>query len=569
MTQIPGTLSGQPETDESQRKLTSTVSHARMIFYHYEKQIFEPANLKFSPDSSFDVFRLKTGMVDKDIASVSVTKSIRRASGNFDVEIMPTQNWKKFIAPGDWVILYLYNGPSESVDPQDPPNKDIVMIGNVDRVSRTRQREEQSDRITVRYHISGRDFGKVLEESDLFYNPYTAKTSSTVLLNALLTARGIPFVGSPDQIILSALRVFLSSGSSSIKEGLLKGESFDPVNQWILPKQLVKVITAGLPFVSQSEPHFGDVVNYRITEDLPGFKQRAMLQTNTNGSLWNFLQSQSNRMVNEIFLDLDRDEDGRVSPALYLRPRPTSYRFGTQNTNLTDLMKFQSLQDLANSGNVIQIQNSDIKFDNLGKSDRERLNMIWMTPRQTSDSYINEFANVNTHGFGSVGLPMLEGESIQRYGLRRFDTNLDYIYDNSAGKNVVSVELYKAFLFQVHDLHRFNHLYESGTIETVGRHAQLGKVLEHVPSLSVLAPKIYYIEGYTHKWTFPNKWTTNWVVTMGQFNDPETPFIDETNEDFGVPDTDFENSYLAKTDVDDGSQQGSFGGPLGPFEGLF
>jgi hypothetical protein len=152
---------------------------------------------------------------------------------------------------------------------------------------------------------------------------------------------------------------------------------------------------------------------------------------------------------------------------------------------------------------------------------------------------------------GDIKLPMISRESIERYGLKRFEQEIDFCYlEGTTSTKSLAVNLYKAFMAQIYDFYYANHLYEQGTIETYGvLEAELGKCLKVIPENDYERVKLYYVEGYDHSWSSLGKWTTTWTLTRGQFQMQGylNVFIDQHYDDFGADDEMIDTSYLVRS----------------------
>jgi len=303
---------------------------------------------------------------------------------------------------------------------------------------------------------------------------------------------------------------------------------------------------------------FNDILMRAVWPDLPGHAVRVSLSPNSNGALWGILERSSNMVVNEIYVDLTRTDSGAAQPTLTLRPRPTSVFFSDTSGALND--NFFNLLDLVATGDVVTMFHHDIKFDNLGRDGHARFNHIWLHPKmQDAESAVNQLGNIGADG--GVGNPMQLRESIRRYGLKRSEEVVDFIYNKDGKSLTASVDVIKSFLEQRYDQLAFHHLYESGTVETSGTiQARLGVVLRIIPerfdatkSAADNPPtKIFYVEGYKHDWTFPGQWMTEWTLCCGQWESKDKPFIDLDSADAGQFDTDFDVTSLVKTTIDRG-----------------
>jgi hypothetical protein len=152
-----------------------------------------------------------------------------------------------------------------------------------------------------------------------------------------------------------------------------------------------------------------------------------------------------------------------------------------------------------------------------------------------------------------------------RHGLKVWDQMLEnaYIasnknYDVSASatkakasglRTDLSTELYNSFINLIYDLNIYNHLYETGSIVTTGDPlAQIGSCLR-IKSDFDDDDRLFFIEGYSHTWTYPNQWETEWNLTHGQFDNKMNPFIDARDADGGQDDIETNKRYLVKTNL--------------------
>lgn len=577
-TAIPGTTSS---ARKKQRKIGTTNSFARIIYFHYNRQNFKKATaVKGARELDAVTFGVTRGLLEREITDLRCSKSMNAPAGNFSVTVMPTKNWKQYISPGDWVLIYLYDNAKDAggFDVNNPPTSNMVMFGNIDRVARSKQRDEKTDKITVRYNISGRDFGKVFQQTSLWWDPFTAEGFLLQKNNGLLLKHGVQLKGTPDELVNSLLDVFIgATGADLSSTGLGDVSRTDSLEQWQLPQSLIGVFggPAGFDIVpgafgalgaisGSSDPYLDTILKRRF-DTLPGFRYRSHL-TPGGAGIWNALKENSNELVNDFFVDLFHKIDGSTVPAITLRSRPTSSGFEDTPGQLGGTTK--NLQELALDESII-IEPWKIKFENLGNDEQSRFNMFWIDPIQSKNQQIKSYSNIDK-GADGIKKPMAQIESIRRNGLKMFKKQIPFVYGPGVAPGLgVSHDLYRSFINLIYDLHAYNHLYETGSLTTIGiKNAELGKVVnippETIDDPSGLHNRLYYVEGYTHHWNFPGQWETEWNLTMGQWNNESYPFIDFIDEDDGEENADVKTISLVKTDVKrPGSDSGIVGGGIG------
>lgn len=545
------------------RVVASRTSYATAVIFHYKKQNFGiPTNTK-TPEERKNVedakiVSVERFVIEEEITSMRISKSVSQASGTFDLRLMPSQNWKQSIAPGDWVMLYIHSshGLKDYFEKNQQDSKNLVMLGNVDRIARSLEKDQETDKVMNRYVVSGRGFGKVFEDTDMWFDPHSVQ--SDTLNKVALTTAGFQLVGSPDSMTKALIDIFLGPGADIPS---LKARIPDFQN-WQIPARLAQVFNKK----SKPYPKFYDILTQEIDSNLPGYKVRQMLTLNSNGSLHDVMERSTNGLINQLIYEEVRDNNGNVFPTVILKPRPFNTpffesHFGKYENEKKKAFaaiknKYTTMQQLGRK-NYVEISQAEVKYENIGRDDHSRFNLFYLSTSLNTENSLAYNANFNRKL--GIANPLLAKASIQRHGLKRFEQTLEFCYTQAIdGASSPNIELYQGFMAQLYDMHFANHLYDAGTIETSGvLEAELGKALVVLPdsnkltkgSKKKLPPKVYYIEGYEHNWSFPHAWTTTFTLSHGQFlvDSGDKIFIDAAGDDFGQPDSQIDLGYLAKT----------------------
>lgn len=525
----------------SERVYDTYTSTCTMVYFHYTKQNFGVPGQNRKPFSTSEFMATfapgkQATITDKskpspasgvvlggEIISCTIEKSLSRPAGSFELVLAPTRNWRELIFPGDWVLLYM--GRETDIDTKSL--KGCQLIGNVDRVARSKQKNEETDDTEIRYKISGRNFGKVFEETPIFFNPYDEQPE---VIDVTLREAGLPLTGSPDQLVKSLIDIFLGKGAK------LPNLVTQALSYWYIPEALASRFKERKKVKDYA--CFFDILGDNITKGLPGFKGRGMMSQQNGSDLWAAIQNNANSLINEVFVDEAHTADGTVVPKFTLRPKPFTsiYYRADASTKGYPEMKHLHLTDIER----IDITDAQILYDDLGKDDYSRLNYIFL--RTAQDDY--DFSQAESYMKGKN--PLVIPESIKRHGLKKLDDTIEYIFSREGFDPNTEVLTFKGFVYQVYDFYYANHLYESGTIQCVGiKNAELGK------SLSIVNRKVlYYIEGYRHDWSYPNMWTTEFIVTRGQYEkDYKRVFIGASDKDFGDKDENPNMAYVAQQTI--------------------
>jgi len=354
------------------RPIKSTVSRARVVYWHYIVQNFGASTgldllLGDTPVSDADIFKTERGIIEEEITEVQVNKTIDNPSGTFRITMLATKNWKMLLSPGDWVAIYM-SSAYDNFDYDSPDSKNMVMFGSIDRVTKTKQRDEETDKVLVRYIVTGRDFGRVFEDTDIWFNPHT---NPTALIDLTLTVAGMKFTGSPSEMMDSILDTFFgkAGGGASVFGTVPVKTTFGIKNianteielkQGYIPEEVTLPFSASgaislprfelggsgaiksVPINSLIEREFYIQSSFlsipmKSATSLPGYKSRAMLSaSNSPGNVWGLMKRESNALVNDLYCELIRDEDGNCKPTVILAPHPNSNFFEDGPGELND-----------------------------------------------------------------------------------------------------------------------------------------------------------------------------------------------------------------------------------------
>ena len=546
----------------AQRRLIgSRTSFVSIKYFHYAKQNFGTStNVNPGAFSDATVFQTMTGIIEEEITSMKVSKNITQPAGTFEIHLRPTQNWKTVLSPGDWVAIYIFDKYKQKTTVGDTDTTNLIMLGNIDRISRSLQKDAVSDKVALQYVISGRSSAKALEETDIWFDPYVTQEQT---LDVALRTAGLEITGNPSTLVSKVLDVFMGPGAQ------LGDKRTSPLQQWRIPQELARLMGVTDFALGGSKASYYDILDTVIFPGLPGFKDRNMLSPESSGSVWEMMHRSSNELVNELFVEEVRNDQGQAFPTLILRPRPlntpffnatgaASSQFGSDDKKIRPALKgaYQTLQNLGTTS-FVEISPAEIMYEDLGKDDHSRMNMFWLRVQQSYEYAYSHVANVKNT---TLANPVFQRDSIHRYGLKRFDQMLDFCRVEGANSTAVqalepNIALFQAFMAQVYDMNYANHLYDQGTISCTGvLEAELGKALVVLndPTIANSRKKLFYIEGYEHEWTFPSAWRTTFTVTHGQFamndNKDLNIFVDAIGpNDFGAADTTITTAYLAKT----------------------
>lgn len=487
---------------------TNTVSLCRVEIFHYK-------NIALDGSKADDNVVRYT--LQREVLSFEFSKNMSMPSGQFTIQLTATVNWKKVVFPGDWLLVYLSNAGEDY----------LRLLGNIDRVSQFTTKNELG-LLETSYIIVGRDFGKVFETTNIWFNPYnTVRLPLSVL----------SLYGSPDKLVRSIVDTFL--GGKVPLDMLSKQPQF---NQGIIPHDLARIFSASTNPFSTGSVRLYDILKMDLAK-LSGIKAIKNLGT-LQGNLWQVIKQNSNEVVNEMYCDLI---DG--VPTLKLRMIPFASKKYLPQTLAGEITYFESLD-------TYFIQGQDIIGTDIGYSDSEKHNLFLMTAssdilgvEQILDSVKGEF-------------PKLFEASIQRDGLRLMYTDTEFALISGNGENQkMAPDLIKQWNRFLYEIYKDSVFMETGTINVVRANPfiRVGNRLKII-NATINNNKVFYVEGYTDTWAYPGSWTQTFQLTRGHS-------IDQFGQE--VLTTDFEKEdtiYSGQTVAYSSSNEALYGGI--PINGL-
>ena len=440
-------------------------------------------------------------------------------------------DYAEAVNAGDWIMIYAKrsNEISDSDINSTSAKSGFKFLGIIESVRLSEVDDPSSGTPRLEYTISGKSFGKVFESS-IFFNPIVNK-------QALETALGVDFLKDSS----NALKPIRDNTADNVIKRLTefylgaKLASRSAANEaWYIPQALASMFKGtrdkklGKAFVDILDLTKIGLHKYQNNTfkraDTLSFGSAFVSSLPSSGTIWSTLQFLQNAAVNELYTELVKGSDGRLKPGLILRQIPFSNK-ENHETNILAAHKKATGQSLTDSVRTSEktyfvdlpytsIVSSDIRQKNIGKSDHERINYAIVTPRLTK-------------AFDIAFVAASNAPSVQRYGLKTFQTQTSYVFSTSAVTEFdlkttcqKCVDLIKDWFFLGHNLY-------SGTIVTDG----MDDFVEVGSNLFISDIKqLFHIEAYAYTWEIAPGGNVNYVtefrVSRGQrYNNSKASFI--------------------------------------------
>ena len=332
---------------------------------------------------------------------------------------------------------------------------------------------------TETYTITGRCFGKILEQTPIFFSIYTDDITTGGIAYQVFTG-ATNLLGAPDKAVEGYLFGFLRAIGDVGRAN------------WVIP--------AGMP---NEGGFFGDTAVYD-TDSFSNIPSRYALNPNflnPQGTLWQLAQEWSDPMFLELFTDTlppnwrstglaETFEDDITDMTVVLRDMPFPTRVLGMNSPWFSLPMFV-------------IPRQAVTTQEVGRGGQERYNAFFVSP-QLTQSFL---------GMGSMDLvkPLWNRDDMLRHGLRRFDITSKYIPDNM---DLATMSEFQRE--QVRDWHCLNAYLFSGTLGFGAGlpNLRIGTRLR-IKDADENKDETYYVESVSNNWIFRQGIKTTAGVTRG------------------------------------------------------
>jgi len=546
-------------------KIKSINSQCRIIFYKWliddsieiERRLANK-EIKDSFESATSISELTTSQaydISSKLTSFTYNKSMGNPSGSFTFTLgnhlglsSGESDWKEFIKPGSWCVVYLSQSESldiksqiEMVDKSDLPDKSFIRcIGYIERIA-VKSELNSKGGFDLNIEVSGRDLGIVYEETeiwqDFFYQDKTLldilassnlkATSDTPINEVIKTIHDLIYA--PNRLIKN-----LTSGSSNYlsasisKDGKLNSLSSIGL-QWLLPRKLLSDLEL---LDSENESYFGYIKgllnNIQPTTANMPFNSPISFLT---GNAWQKLKDVSIPQFHELFFELDMQGNPRLNFRLIPWGNDTKYYPQTG--------KYMTLFQKLFHVNVprIDVLNFDIGQDNHNRKNHFNVNII--------NSMINRETNIEIKQ--GTAFPYQEVDSVRRHGFRPMHVNVNSLSMKSVlSGGTANKYLLNEFDYLLLDLWKFGVNFESGTLERIGSNqVKLGINVRFNNDIPYVGEKLFYIEGYSDRFTIEDNGSSLWTQTINLTHglvDYTTP----RNEDSDIRPENFEGHFISK-----------------------
>lgn len=474
--------------------------------------------------------------------SVSFSKTLQTASGTFSFKLDNSITWQDEIYPGQWCLIYLANDGSlplpyhESPDDGSLPTPDVALVNNsssllpnlrglcyIERITPATFVDEKGA-INKIYEVSGRDFGVVYEEADLWYSYFLYERGKVNSLEAKFKQYGFANV---HNLLKAIHNLFYAPDKEFPPSALGDTHSLTSVGrQWLLPRPLLSYLGVDQKLAGQ-DSYYGNLPNTLNFSPTVATNPIYNITDFVGGKAWEKLKTYSIPEFHELFTEISFEGQ----PTLTFRPIP----WGIDQKGYPDIIGIQTYLSLSKSGLPLFDDTSIISHD-LGRDNHNRYTHFLVQVLSNGLQVENSVSILRAPSPAGRSFPYADQLNIMRHGFRAMHLTVNSLYKKFAAQGgpddggIGDTKSLVQYNEVIYDYWRYGALFESGSMHIVGDPAvKVGMTLNPDISIPDIGGKIYYIEGYTDQFTIGPNGETEWTQTLQLTHGIAASFLNLTN----------------------------------------
>lgn len=575
------------------------VDQCKIIWYQWQNELASNSKNSFSigsviPNSASaqDLSRARSYDISNHIESCTYSKGMGGAAGSFQIVLENSFDWSRFMKPGQWLLIFmtgdgdlpmpvetngnvntlglpgvgstllstlagggsLFNSmilASSALNPVAPlplpagPDsatmqtwkKKMRCMGIIQRVG-IRSTTNQDGAIDLTFNITGKDYGTIYEETELWFN---ANNADGAAFSAAINAISQQFTRNLADLLDKWHDIFINP-NSVLSKSLTSVKTFFP-EQWVLPDRMVQDLA--LPIKQGGHGYFGDITNLKEFNGTIFENPDPNPLSGLQGHAWDRMKSLSQPEFHELFTELGDNGD----PKIYFRPIPWALdksRYPTMGKlmlNYKDLTSRGPVPPPVPVGTNVATLSSLADLDNLVKitgaaDDTRTIHSVYVTPTEVEsfdigpdyhnranfflvDSMKSMFDQTNSFALTRKSLtpfPLRDESDIKRYGFKPRFVNLNSF--NISNQQLFGSSASAAFMLEANELMKDFYSnaedFYSGVMNLAAgkNNVKIGKVLVTDDTFQGISEMVFYIEGYTDSFTVNGDGTGAWTQAV-------------------------------------------------------
>jgi hypothetical protein len=596
------------------------IDQAKVVWYQWANPLLDSGSKGFAqqikgalPTNPY-ILRLSNAYdISNHIASISYSKDMNSAAGSFSIILHNSFDWARFVRPGEWITIYLGSDgsldlpqensgtsrtkdeialnayenslvnkkqiptnfgsaiasgvssllplplptlPLPNVDSSSLDGKKLRVMGVISRVG-IRSAVTSEGALEITYVITGRDFGTVYEETEIWFNANNADNSTA---QSVINATTTEFQRNVTDLLDKWHDLFLNP--KKVLSNFANLSAFYP-EQWLIPTQLADDLDLSFPITATG--YFGEIANVKEFGATVVENPDPSPLSGLEGKAWDRLKSLSQPEFHELFTELS--DSGR--PKLFFRPIPwaldtTNYPiFGSSMLKYRDLTSVDPVlppvpigTNLSSLGSIaaaavstfadsfssdqrlfhaVPLQSIECLTFDVGPDYHNRYNFFLINSSKGTQDQTNAFSTISALSTArGYSFPVRNENNIKRNGFKPMILSVATFLANSGGLFNIgkfftgspAEEFILEANYMMEDLHGNDQDFYSGTITIYGRNdVKLGKVIVTDDSFQGIGNMVFYIEGYEDVFTVNGDGTTTWTQNLNVTRGMTTAFL--------------------------------------------
>lgn len=585
------------KTNANKTTVVDRINQCKVIWYQWENELSTSPPIAFNlgagiPDIGIDsdLAAARAYDISNHVESFTYTKSMNGAAGSFQLNLNNSFDWSRFMRGGQWMAVFLsgdgdltlpledntetianstkrnierldFNKALKGIESKvlpplakvpelnlpDGPDPEVIdgfksklrCLGIIQRVG-IRSYTTQEGAVEITYSITGRDFGAILEDTEVWLNTHTADGKAYENLVHSITQE---FDRNLTELLDKWYDIFLNP-MGEVSKALSSVLKFFP-KQWLLPNKLASDFK--LRFNTGAGNYFGEINNFKEFSPTLFENPDPLPLAGLSGRCWERLKNCSQPEFHELFTELS--DNGH--PKLYFRPIPWaidksryptlgntianyadlaskdfSFKDFFSNLNPTaGLSKFASFDPLGiiddNEDNrtkhSVNISALQVDTFDLGPDFHSRYNFFLVDANRSMQDQKSPFVILSQDP--TAPYPLRNENDIKRHGFKPLFADLQSFNLISTSKffgNQPQITFLKEANEVLKDYHANDEDFYSGTLNlAVGLNdIKLGKVIVTDDTVEGLKNMVFYIEGYTDTYSVDNDGTSSWTQSL-------------------------------------------------------
>lgn len=514
----------------------------------------------FSDNTTAELADTAAFDISSRIKSVSYQKNMAEASGTFTISVAnnadfkfsdddksdafsgqrkalrSSGDWKDLVKRGTWCTIHMaQDGALDIKDDIEAPSirpnaegKYLRCVGFIERVT-VRSELNESGGFDVTYELSGRDYGIIYEDTNIWHNMFQLDALLLKQVTTIIEVNQLNYINNALQTLHD---LFFGAASVGLPSASNPKSLLSISRQWLVPSKLLRDL--GMVDLSITGAFWGSLASVTAAEDSfygiqptqMGFITADITQM-LSGGAWEKLNNVAVRQFHELFVETT--DEGKLK--LNFRPIPWAINKKNYSRVGRDIQYYLDVP-------TVTVPAIDVVNFEVGEDNHNRYNSFLVTIQSAVIGKENNIGPLKGR------FPEHQSSSIQRYGFRPMHVSVPALSNNAALQNGLADEdLLLEYNYVLKDYWNFSIFAESGSMEIIGRNdIKVGKCLEPDGDVPYISGRRYYIEGYADNFSVGDNGAMEWTQTLSLTRGFEKTDLNNTGSGFRNRD----NKFLKK-----------------------